>query len=471
VAQPLPAALFKPAVSADPEVANKLSYDAATDTLNFIGQMTATEETFLLNPSVITYVNGKQVTTPLPMDATQQAEVASLYAASQRASLGDQGLLLAGAGQFDITAHNIDLGVSGGISVIAPGAPLAAISPFGASINVQASGNLDMTSTIIANESLRGSIQVDVGGTLDVGGEYTLFGDPNAPKGIFTTSGGGISVKAVGDVNVDGSRIATYNGGNIDIESETGDVNAGSGGSGYVSMTALELGRLSLSSGQLITLAASIPGSGVLATTLPGSTASTVGNISIETPEGSVNASLGGIIQLAYNNASTLNNFIEVDAGHNINASGSGIIGSNIKLDAGGDVTGLIVGTGTVQVNAVQNIGAIAVGGAGVSESAGGTVSGTIIGPSVSVSGESISAALVGTSVSASGNTSGAREGVPQSNVAKEEAIVAEDASQTTAQAGNPDDNDLDPKKKRGGLPRLARTVGRVTVILPPKAN
>ncbi|SPE62342.1 Filamentous hemagglutinin family outer membrane protein [Verrucomicrobia bacterium] len=468
VTEALPAALFNPALCTDAEVAAKLSYNAATATLSFIGQMTASEESFLLNPSVTTLNGARQpVTTSLALDAAQQAEIASLYTASQRASLGDQGLTLSGSGQFDIAAHNIDLGVSGGISVLAPDAPLAAISPYGANIRVVASGDLDMTSTVIANESLRGSIQLTVGGALDVGGEFTLFGDPNAPKGIFTTSGGNVSVTAYGDVNVNGSRIAAYNGGNIEVVSETGSVNAGSGGSGYVSMNSLELDK----TGHLISISASIPGSGILATTLPGSTAPTLGNITIDAPEGSINASLGGIIQIAFNGADTRTSLISLDAGHDINAGGSGIIGSDINLKAGGNITGLIVGSGTVNVAAGLNITATTFGGNGVSESAGGAVSGTVIGTSVSVSGESVTAALVGNAVTASGNTTGAKEGVPQSNVAKDDAKVAEDASQTTASASSQDGDDLDQNKKRAGLPRLAKTIGRVTVLLPVKPN
>jgi hypothetical protein len=83
------------------------------------------------------------VTTSLALDATQQAMITQLYTASQSASLGDQGLSLAGPGTFNITANSIDLGVSGGIRVLAPDAGLAAISPYGANINVTTLGDLD----------------------------------------------------------------------------------------------------------------------------------------------------------------------------------------------------------------------------------------------------------------------------------------------------------------------------------------
>ena len=240
LADALPAFLFNSALSGDPEVAAKLSYDATTGTLTFVGVMTAAEENFLLNPTKVILdqngnpvldANGNPETTSVALDATQQAAIQQLYTASQTASLGDQGLSLAGPGKFNIAANNIDLGISGGISVLAPDSALAAISPYGATLNVTVARNLAMTSTKIANESYLGGINLDVGGTLDVGGQLSTFGDPNSsPKGIFTTSGGNISVAASGNVNVDGSRIAAYDGGNINVKSVNGDVNAGTGG-------------------------------------------------------------------------------------------------------------------------------------------------------------------------------------------------------------------------------------------------
>lgn len=343
-----------------------------------------------------------------------------------------------------------------------PNAALAAISPYGADINIGVAGNLDMTSTKIANESYLGGINLTVGGTLDIGGQFTTFGDPNAPKGIYTTSGGNISVNAVDDVNVNGSRIAAYNGGNINVVSQTGDVNAGSGASGYVGLQALELDPVT---GQLVAIPATIPGSGILATTIFGSHAS-LGDISISTPDGSINASLGGITQIAFNGADTHNTFIDLNAGKNINASGSGIIGSNIKLKAGGDITGVIVGSGTVDINSQQNVDVTAFGGGGISVAAVGSVTGTIISPVLSVSGDSITASLIGTSVSASGNTSGADMGIPQSNVTKDDARSADDASTTVAKS---DDSDDDPRKKKDKTIALAEKTGRVTVLLPQK--
>ncbi len=472
LAEALPAALLDPSLSGDATVANQLRYDPTTGQLTFVGVMSAADLSFLLNPTKLVLgqdgqpvldANGLPVTTTVAIDATQQAAIQQLYANSQNASLGDQGLTLAGPGHFNITAGNIDLGVSGGISVTAPDAALAAISPYGADINITTSGNLEMTSTKIANESYLGAINLNVGGQLDIGDQFTTFGDPNSPKGIFTTSGGNLSVTAAGNVNVNGSRIAAYNGGNINVLSQHGDVNAGSGASGFVSLQALELDPITQ---QLVIIPATIPGSGILATTIAGSHAS-LGNITVGTPEGSINASLGGIIQIAFNGADSHSTFIDLNAGQDINASGSGIIGSNIKLNAGGNITGVIVGSGNVDINSQHNVDVTAFGGGGISVAAVGDVSGTIVSPVLSVSGDSISASLIGSSVSASGDTSGAEMGVPQSNVAKDDARTADDASTTVAKSD--DSGDDEENKKKNKTIALAQKTGRVTLVLPQK--
>jgi hypothetical protein len=449
---------FDNIIAGDPALAGALRYDPASGTISFVGVMPSATEQSLLNP---TDVNGNAIFTGAQLTAWQTT-IAQLFTDSQSASLGDNGLALSGPGNFNITANTIDLGISGGISVSAPDAALAAISPYGANINVTTAGNLEMTSTKIANESYLGGINLNVGGTLDVGGQLTTFGDPNAAKGIFTTSGGNISATASGDVNVDGSRIAAYNGGNLDIKSVNGDVNAGTGGEGYVTLNALEIDP---TTSQLTSIPATIPGSGILATTIFGSDAQ-LGNITVNAPDGSINASLGGIIQIAFNDSDTSSSFINLNAGHDINATGSGVIGSNIRLQAGGNINGLVIGSESVNINSAQNVDVTVVSGGDVNISATGDIAGTVIGGgSVTASGDTITASLISGSVSASGDTSGATEGVPQSNVAKNVAETADDASTVTAKT---DDQDDELKKKEKTI-SLAQKVSRVTVILPKK--
>jgi len=238
-------------------------------------------------------------------------------------------------------------------------------------------------------------------------------------------------------------------------------VNAGAGGSGFVSFQSLQLNPRTH---HLTAVPATIPGSGILATTIVG-TRAPLGNITVNAPNGSINASLGGIIQIAFNGADTRQTFIDLTAGKDINAGGSGIIGSNLRLKADGDINGLVVGSGTVDINSQQNVNVTAFGGGGINISAVGNVTGTAISPVISVSGDSITASLVGSSVSAAGDTSGATQGVPQSNVAKEDARVAEDASTTTSKVADSNEDD----KKKFKTITLAQKTGRVTVLLPQK--
>jgi hypothetical protein len=59
-------------------------------------------------------------------------------------------------------------------------------------------------------------------------------------RGIYTSDQGDVTVIADGDIDLNGSRIATYNGGNVTVESLDGNINAGTGGAGFVSMTAYQ---------------------------------------------------------------------------------------------------------------------------------------------------------------------------------------------------------------------------------------
>ena len=466
LADALPAELLNPALSGNAAVSAELSY--ATGLLAINSQMTVNGLNFLLNPTVVKLdangnpvldANGNPVLVSVTLDSAQRAAIWALYAESQ----SPNGLALAGSGNFNVTARSISLGVSDGITVDFPDAPsaaLTAISPDGANINVTTSGNLDLTVSKIANGGIDGAISLNVGGTLDVGGSATALGDPNAPKGIFTTSGGDITVNAVGDVNVDGSRIAAYDGGNIDITSQTGDVNAGAGGEGYVIFQALELNP---ATGLVEAITTDIPLSGILATTVFGSDA-TLGNITINAPNGSVNSSLGGVLQIAFNNASGADNFIDVTAGKDINATGSGVIGYNVKLQAGGDINGVVVGSESVAVTSQQSVDVTAVSGGNVNINAAGTVSGTVIGGGeVSVSGSSIDAAIRGGSVTTAGDTTGATLGTPTAGAAQP-VQVADNANTVASKTDTDSDND-ELKKKKNIV--LAQKASRVTVVLP----
>jgi len=309
----LPAELLNYNLSGLPEVATKLQYNATTGTLTFVGVMTPAELQFLLNPTVVAVdssgqpvldANGNQVYTTVTLAAAQTAALQQLFTATQSATLSDQGLGISGPGHFNISAGSIDLGISGGIFATAPDAGLAAISPDCADINVTTTasltttGDLSMTASKIANAGLLGGINLMIGGTLNVGDNYTTVGDPSVPKGIFTESGGNISVLTGKDVNLDSSRIAAYNGGNVTVESLNGNVNAGNGGAGYVNVDGVQLDAQTGGLAAIPTVG--IPGSGILATTLPGSDAR-LGNILVETPKGNITSSQGGVLQISFN--------------------------------------------------------------------------------------------------------------------------------------------------------------------------
>jgi filamentous hemagglutinin family protein len=374
-------------------------------------------------------------------------------AANPTATLGNEGLTLAGPGNFNVNAGSIDLGVSGGINVVPSDPELAAITPYGANLHVTTVGDLTLTSSTIANDGLLGGIKLDVGGELDAGGEFTLFGDPDAPKGIFTTGGGDVAVTASGDINVNGSRIAAYDGGNVDIESENGDVNAGVGGAGFVTLNALELDS---KTHQLTGIPATIPGSGILATTVAGSDA-TLGNITINTPKGSINASSGGILQIAFNGTDTKNSLVNLDAGLDIIATGSGVIGANVTLQAGRTITGLFVAQHNLNAKA-DNFGP-----------------GLLFGPSVTINQTGDNGGVVPIQVVSDNPISENGIQVPDTapdvaSAPTQVAQTADNANDVAAKAdgtdGSDDPDDLKKKKKEIGL---AQKVGRVTVMLPPK--
>jgi hypothetical protein len=491
---PLPTSLFDLNLIPANDLSAILSlvYDATAGTLSFIGQMNPQQEQYLLNPSILVLdgtgqpeigANGQPVTVPLALSAAQQSVIAELYAGSQTASQADRGgINLNGPGSFNISAQNMDLGISGGINVNPIPLPnLLSISPPGTpgtSLDVNLSGNLDMTTTSIINGGLLGGITLDVGGQIDAGAQSGVYADPGQARGIFTTSGGNVTVVANGDVNVDGSRIATFDGGNLSVTSTTGDVNAGSGGNGSVSLLAV----LQLDAGGNLEEFTSTPepgggsangiavyGSGLIASTI-GQSSVPVGNITISAPKGSINADVGGIEQIAFNHNVGGANFIELDAGKDIDAGNSGVIGSSIRAQAGGNISGVFVGSGNVNLNAVNNFSGTVVGSSTVAINAGGTVSGTVVGgESISVSGGDITASLVSGSVSTTGDASSASVGVPASNVPTEDAKVADDASTTATKAGDQGQEDEELKKHGTRSALLATAIGQVTVLLPGK--
>ena len=505
-------------------LAKSLLYDPVTKSLTIQGPVTANVLNLLTQEiQYQVYVNGvpqfdaqgnPKLASGLVMDAATAAALKAEYALlGPVPTTRDSGYILGGGGQFNVTARNIDLGTTLGIqsqgvafdTVAVQDAsgnstltyPLAPYFTRGADVNVNVAGSLDMFSTSIASLN-GGKISVLAGGNINVGSDLFLGGN-TAPRGIFTTGPSDVFVRANGNINVNGSRIAAYDGGNVTVESLAGNINAGNGGSGYVVLNAYYVDPVTH---QVYTTSPTIPGSGILATTFPKRDASypapavTVGNILVETPNGNINASAGGIIQLALNQANNLASTVAVLAGYelrdaggnpvtagqiangtpvlvsanrNIDASGSGVITQNALLKASGNITGLIFAQGNINIAAVNNVNVTALAQGTANVAAGGTVSGTVIGVGgVSASGGSIDASLLSNN-SISGATSG-QSGLAQGTAANgaSQASQSVDVAKTAAD-GAGDDTDEQKKKKKGIT--LAQKVSRVTVLLPTKTN
>jgi len=258
-------------------------------------------------------------------------------------------------------------------------------------------------------------------------------------------------------------------------------VDAGNGGSGSVTVDEYYVDPLT---GATEFSNPTIPLSGILAMTFPprDSTSTeplySVGNVLVLAPEGNITASAAGIVQLPLDGADSSAATVTVEAGSrdalgnvlyvgNIDTSGSGVVGSSVKLDATGNITGIVFARNNADIVAQQNADVTVLAEGTANVSAGGNVSGTIIGVGgISASGSSIDASLLSQNVSSSVETTG-QKGFAQGTAAKSASQgLAND--QSTKAADSTDEN-ADDQKKKGKQIALAQKVSRVTVILPPK--
>jgi hypothetical protein len=364
---------------------------------------------------------------------------------------------------------------------------------------VDVTGNLALFSSAIASFN-GGNISVNAGGKIAVGSEsaVTALG----ARGIFTTAQGDVTVIAGGDIDVNGSRIATYDGGNVTVESLGGNINAGTGGAGFVSMTAFEIDPATKN---VVIASPTVPGSGILATTFPDgiewqegdkfvklTAQPIVGNILVETPKGSVLASAGGIIQSPLNSAKgNADAVTEVLAGYelvdskgnlltaanissgtilkvadncDIDASGSGIIGENVTGEATGTFKGVVFGQGNVNLTSPVFTSLTVLGGGGVSAQGSLGAGDTLIGAeSVTTSGGAGGATIL--SANANGGGSSFSQGTV-ANAASAAASATDATAATTAAKSDTTGTEDDQSKKKKPI-SLARKVSRVTVFLP----
>ena len=452
--------------------------------------------------------------------------IATLYAESQNASSSITpgfGYQVGGPGQFNIHEASINLGNTDGIgsdgfsiaglygdgfnyATLQSELPKAAEG--GASVNVSVDGSLSMaTSAIYSRDG--GNVSVAAGGEIDLSQGSFVFPTDNC-YGIYTSGHSDVNVTANGNINIGSARIATFNGGNVFVESYDGDVNAGSGAnlalivygvSGSSLPASVEFGDLT----DAASLAADPApyGSGVLAEyptakfQSPGGNGQP-GNITILTPHGDIVSSLGGISQFALDqsifggpfvnlsagtsgvNYSTM--LVELSPGLYVNESGlyvngvfvpegnvllgqGGVVGGTVNISALGAVQGLIVSHQDANISAQGSFNGTVLSGGSANFSGSGSVSGTVVG----IGGINTGGAKTDGATLLSENVVGSG-GVSQSTLAPATATTATQnaaaqSSDTAKQevASSDDGSDDVNKKKKPALQHLKR----VTVILP----
>lgn len=433
------------------------------------------------------------------------SSITALFQASQGApdpTNPQYGLRVGGPGVFDVHAGSISLGNSYGIlsegvmDVQGFGTPgsgtdrynnLAPITDVGATLNVTVDGDLDMLTSTIASMGGGDMNVVSTGGSMNLGSQE-LFGNPTRQIGfgLYSTGQGSVKVIANGDININGSRIAAYDGGDIYIKSLNGNVNAGAGAANQIQVG---LSYVDPITGQARLYSEAVFGSGIVANTLvhpdqvPGSSP-LPGDIRIETPRGSIFADQGGILQEALNGNFAAGPTVTLIAGTkatdsspgyigDINLGTSGVIGGTVNADATGDIIGLVISRQSSTINAAGTFSGTVLSGGSANLSAGNvSSSSTIIGVGgVSISGSIGSGTQVlGQNVSVNGGAAQSTLGTSAAASSTSQAAANTATADAEKQVASNDDSGDDDKKKKGKGPALAHRVGRVTVLLPAKS-
>ena len=471
---PVGFAIFDPRITVNATLGSRLSYNPDTRQLTLQGVMTAADLAFLLHPQVYSWDpltglrrtddTGNPITVPAVF-TTDSTAIHWLFDHSQdvpTSALAFQGLQIGGSGSFELKAHNLDLGISAGIRSVGPllnsSLPLT-----GADLDVSLAGDLNITSSQIASFN-GGNLKVSASGQMNVGSQEQFTSD-DVPKGIYTAHGGNVDVHAGGDISVSGSRIASYDGGDVSVISDHGKVDAGEGAKGFFSVTTSQIdpvtGLLDIRNDRFF-------GSGVMALTRVDS-AVKVGDILVQAGQDIV-ANTGGILQLAFNQADQSRARLDVISLHgDIKAGQSGILGRNVTLHApDGNVEGIVVAEGNVHIDASKNVNVTALAGGTANVTAGDKVTGSIVsGGSSSVGGATVDASVISTGgiANTTGDSSSAKVGAFSSVAAPAVTKVTESADKTVAKAAE-EKSDEDELKKKKPV-QLTKRVSRVTVILP----
>ncbi len=142
--------------------------------------------------------------------------------------------------QSDGTEYSKDMaaGNTAAANQVVAGARADVIAPFFNGSATKGSGDIDMTASQISTLTPGGGIFVFVNGSLNVGlTTFSTGGSQVQGAGIFTAQGGPINIYANGDVNVNESRVMTFEGGDITVWSDEGSINAGLGSKTEVDAT------------------------------------------------------------------------------------------------------------------------------------------------------------------------------------------------------------------------------------------
>ena len=197
-------------------------------------------------PDIYKAADGNYYFVTTPVSFVSASVIETLYQQSLTSVHGATdlplGFQIGGPGQFTINASSMDLGASQGIvswgssfGQSSGGLDYSALANLtdnaGAAINVNVTGDLRMLTSTIATFN-GGNVTISSGGAINLGLAGVPFQPSNAGNfayGIYTAGAGDVNVTANGDINIDTARIATFNGGNIIVESYNGDINAGNG--------------------------------------------------------------------------------------------------------------------------------------------------------------------------------------------------------------------------------------------------
>jgi hypothetical protein len=191
-----------------------------------------------------------------------------------------------------------------------------------------------------------------------------------------------------------------------------------------------------------------------------------VGNITVDTPHGNIEAGLGGITQEPDNGNSSLTPTVNLTAGGNIDAGDTGVIAINVNAQATGKITGLFISSGNSTLHG-DTLNVTDLAGGTASLSANTTISGiAIAGGGISIGSGKFEGVALSQNVSGGGAQS-ALASAASASAGSETSAAGEASSQKAETSDQPTSTQADDDLKRARAHAvLAKYTGRVTVLL-----